>query len=60
VSTNTGASVALSGTFNLERNTRAPHEPSHNEKCRRANTQADDGERLDPTSVEDTADETVI
>ncbi|KAF8539844.1 hypothetical protein BDD12DRAFT_805019 [Trichophaea hybrida] len=56
--TNTGASAALSGTFNLERNTRsAPPEPRHNQKRRRANTQRNACARTDPTSAEDTANE---
>jgi len=39
-------------------NTRtAPPEPSHNEKCRRANTREDLCECTDPTSAEDPADE---
>jgi len=56
--TNTGASAAPSGTFNLERSTRkAPPEPSYNEKRHRASTQEDASERTDPTSAENTADE---
>jgi len=47
-----------SGTFNLERNTRSAQlEPSHNLKSRRANTQGDACVDIDPTSAEDTANE---
>jgi len=55
--TNTGASAAPSGNFNLKRNTRtAPPEPSCNEIRDRANTEEDACKRTDPTSAEDTAD----
>jgi hypothetical protein len=56
--TNTGDSAAPSGTFKLKRNTRsAPPEPSHNQKRQRADTQGNACTRTDPTSVDDTADE---
>jgi hypothetical protein len=47
-------------TFNLEQNTRsAREEPSHNENRPRANTHGDACVNVDPTSAEDTADESI-
>jgi len=55
---NTGASAAPSGTFNLERNTRSvPPEPGPNPNRLRANTQGDACAYTDPTSAEDTAND---
>ena len=55
---NTGPSAAPSGTSNLKLNTRSvPPEPSRNLGSRRANAQGDDCVDSDPTSMEDTANE---
>jgi len=55
--TNTGASVALSGTFRLARNTTRFDQPgpSQNPKRRRANTRGDTWESTYFASVEDSA-----
>jgi len=53
---NAGSSTAPSGTFNFEQNTKsAPLEPCDN--LRRANIQGDACVHTDPTSAEDTANE---
>jgi len=54
---NTGASVALSGTFSLAQNTTRFGSPgsSHNPKCPRANTQGDSWENTDSASVDHSA-----
>jgi hypothetical protein len=54
--TNTGDSAAPSGTFKLKRNTR-PAPPEPNQKRQRADTQGNTCTRTDPTSVDDTGNE---